>query len=569
MKTERVVKVVVFAVFLMFMLSGFTQAATTIKTLATGAPVHGSNGIYIGPDQNIYIASGAGSEIIKMDPNTGGILARIGSECGVLWPDDVTFGPDGSLYWTGIMSGDIGKILPNGVCLPSIANMGGPGGNPITVAPDNSWVYAGNFYFGQGLYKLRPDGSELTEILPGVNINGFDFGPDGWLYMPFYDLTMAELPKIIKVNVAKTTPLDPATDIEDVTFLTASSAVKFDSQGRLVTNNLLTKKIFRKNLATGELDVLATVDFNVDNIAIDSQDQIYVSSDQTGVIVKIKSCGGGYDVISPGGMIMPSGVAVLPHFLGESVYVGDMWGIHEFDGKTGKELSTDLFNPIMMTMPFNSLTAYAFSVSADGSNLLIASPTRNVIQEYCPKCKKVLANHSDPIKEGVSFMPINAIRYNGSITATDAVTGLVVKLMTSGGWQPIAFTEGGHAPVGLATDGNSLWVTDNLQGKVYDITGASPVVVACDLSGPEGLAYYPPTKSLLVVESKAGRLTKIDLKTGAKTVIAQGLNLGFDMKIDQLMSLACDPVIDGVAVGSSNTIYVTGNKTNVLYRINL
>jgi hypothetical protein len=56
-------------------------------------------------EDRLYIASSVGREIVVMDPETGEILDRLGPDRGVESPDDLTFGPDGSLYWTAILTG--------------------------------------------------------------------------------------------------------------------------------------------------------------------------------------------------------------------------------------------------------------------------------------------------------------------------------------------------------------------------------------------------------------------------------------------------------------------------------
>jgi hypothetical protein len=86
----------------------------TVRALIKGAPIYGTNGLYFGPDGNLYVASSVGNEIIKMDPNSVCILDRIGQERGVSGPEDLVFGPDGSLYWTEIGTGEIGKLTSDG-----------------------------------------------------------------------------------------------------------------------------------------------------------------------------------------------------------------------------------------------------------------------------------------------------------------------------------------------------------------------------------------------------------------------------------------------------------------------
>jgi len=86
--------------------------------------------------------------------------------------------------------------------------------------------------------------------------------------------------------------------------------------------------------------------------------------------------------------------------------------------------------------------------------------------------------------------------------------------------------------------------------------------VATDLAFPEGLAVAPDG-SLLVVETGVGRLSRIDLVTGEVSTVAVGLELGAEGAKDYPPTW----IFNGVAVGPSGAIYVTGDIANVLYRI--
>jgi sugar lactone lactonase YvrE len=84
--------------------------------------------------------------------------------------------------------------------------------------------------------------------------------------------------------------------------------------------------------------------------------------------------------------------------------------------------------------------------------------------------------------------------------------------------------------VGLATDGERLWVSDWATGIVWQVafegaTALPAVPVASELANPEGLAF-DGEGGLLVVETGAGRLSRIDLATGAVEEIATGLAVG-------------------------------------------
>ena len=112
-----------------------------------------------------------------------------------------------------------------------------------------------------------------------------------------------------------------------------------------------------------------------------------------------------------------------------------------------------------------------------------------------------------------------------------------------------------------------MWASDWASGQVLQIIAdgkplAKPVPVATGLSFPEGLAVAADG-NLLVVETGEGRLSSIDLKTGAVRTVAQDLELGAPGP----EGMPPTWTFNGVAVDSGGTIYVTGDKTNVLYRL--
>jgi len=502
----------------------------TVRTLVQGAPIHGHNGLYFGPDGNLYLASVGGNEIIKMDPNSGRILDRIGPERGVSSPDDLTFGPDGSLYWTATFTGDIGKLAPDGTH-STVVNLG-LGVNPITFSPDNQWLYVARDFWGKGLYRIDPNNGSYTVLLPDLeNFNAFDFGPDGRLYGPIYGVG------VIAVDVNATPPV-----VESILDGIVCSAVKFDSQGRLVTND--GGRILRYDLDTEEMEILATLPSGIDNLAIDSRDEVYASTDGVARILP----NGNYVMLSPGGMIAPNGVAVLPRSDGgESVYVTDIFSLNEFDGQTGKTRSI-----ASAGVTSAGLASMIGTLSPDGDTLIVSAGLSGLIQRWDPKQQEVLDTWYNP------SMPQGAVLLGPDLIASELSTGKVARL-TPSGWEQIAQLA---MPVGLTTNGTELWVADYYLGMVFKVLpNFQPV--AGGLKGPTALAYYPPDGSLLVVEANAGRLSRIDPATGAVNILAEGLQVGYSIPL----------AYSGVAVGSSGAIYVTGftegRKTDLLYRIEI
>ncbi len=140
-----------------FELTSAHQTATSSyllpEILVTGAQIRSPNGIKAGPDGNLYVASVNERAILVIDPETGEIVKRLGSEVGVDGPDDLAFGPDGSIYWTDMFKGSVGRLAPDG---SASSQMVASGVNPIIVSNDGR-VFVALAFLGDALYELDPE----------------------------------------------------------------------------------------------------------------------------------------------------------------------------------------------------------------------------------------------------------------------------------------------------------------------------------------------------------------------------------------------------------------------------
>lgn len=523
------------------------------KVLVRGSSIHGANGIMFDAHNQLHIASVVGREILVMDPQTGKILDLYGPESGVESPDDLAFGPDGSLYWTSILIGVVGRLTPDGVFSSQFV---APGVNPITFSDDGRLFVALDF-LGDGLYELDP---ELVDPprpivvatdenpLPLGFMNGMDWGPDDRLYGPIWTQG-----RIISIDVDSCEDTNnPWTDcdIQEVTSgIGIPAAVKFDSKGQLHTIDHLTGEVIRIDVETGVKRTIAQLTPGLDNLAFDSQDQLYISHAQDGSIFEILPSGIPR-TISGSGIMAPGGVAVLPGLKGrESVYIGDIWTLREFDGRTGRPLSLE------RNMIGASELITPFSVAASGTHLILTSYFDMAVQVWNPDTGEAISTyHNLPV-------PLNAIGFQGDVVVSQLGTGSVVRVSDG-----VPLATGLFVPTGLASAGEDLWVGDWATGIVWQIvsdgvTLEEPVPVATSLSFPEGLAV-DLDGNLLVVESGAGCLSRIDLATGQVSIIATDLELG----LVGTPGMPPTAVFNGVAVGPSGTIYVTGDVANVIYR---
>ena len=190
------------------------SANAVLKTLAKGSVPGMSNGIDVGPDGFLYAGSVVEQTINVINKNNGKIVNRISER--VTGPDDLVFGPEGSpyegfLYWTDILTGEVGLLKPDGS--PPIKYEFEEGVNPIAFNDENRMFVALDFQ-GDGLYEFDPElvndprpiiecDEFLTTGVPCLGFfNSFDFGPDGRLYGPLFAFNL-----IIAVDVGG--PTDP------------------------------------------------------------------------------------------------------------------------------------------------------------------------------------------------------------------------------------------------------------------------------------------------------------------------------------------------------------------------
>ncbi|KYF83062.1 hypothetical protein BE20_40200 [Sorangium cellulosum] len=519
------------------------------SVLVEGARLHGANGMNVGPDGRLYVASLFGDEIAVVNRKSGSVVDRLDGSDGVVGPDDLAFGPDGSLYWTSLLTGNVVRRSPSGdITAQNVAL----GVNPITFS-DTGRLFVALDFLGDGLYELDPDLSAPPRFIAGNLgfLNGMDWGPDGRLYGPIWTQG-----RVVSIDVDSCTgAIDPEAEcdirtVADGFFIPA--AVKFDGLGRLhaVDQN---GEVVRIDVATGDTEVLAVLPPGLDNLAIDAQNKLYVSSATDGFVVRIEPDGGVRSLL-PGGLILPGGVAVLSEGGAETVYVGDTASLRTFDGDTGEPLGVE--RSFLGVSEMHAPT----TVSADGPALIFTSWFANVVQVYDPATASVLETYSD------FATPLNAVRFQGDLVVAELGAG-------QGAGRVVRETGGGRVtlapmsvPSGLAVEGGDLWAADWATGEVLQLvsggaTLSPPLEVAAGLWQPEGMAV-DLDGTLLVVESGRRKLLRIDPSTGEITVLAKHLEVGLPATTGTPPTFG----MSSVAVGPSGAIYVSGDKANVLYR---
>ena len=518
------------------------------QVFVRGAAIHGANGLAVDGRGRLLVASFAGGELVVLDGQSGRIVDRLGHELGVDAPDDVAVGPDGSIYWTDFLLGQVGRLAPNGVVTKQFV---APGMNPIAFTADGR-LFVGQAFAGDGLYELDPNLVRAPRVVipdSGVapfprQLNGFDFGPDGMLYAP-----QPFLGTIVRID-PDSGAMTPVTDAFAGRF---PSSVEFDSRGRLYAS-LSDGAVVRVDRDTGTYKVVAEIPAGLDNMVFGPRDRLYVSSYENGGVYVVGP-GGRVRTLSRGGLILPGGLAVMRDDSGgESLFVADPWKLAQFDERSGALLDVDRASPA------GGGIVPPLTVAPDGRNVIITSwLLSSAVQLWDPLAKVAVDTFTD------FAVPLNAIRFRGDLIVAELGTGSVTRRDATGTRSVIA--SGLAVPAGLAATDGDLWVADEATGIVWKLVEdgavlASPRLTAGRLHSPEGMAV-DRDGSLLVVEAGDGRLSRIDPATGQVTTVAHGLKLGLRG------SAAAPPTwaLSSVAVGRNGTIFVTGDIANVIYRL--
>ena len=496
------------------------------------AETNALNGVTVSPlDGNVYAASVGGSEITIHDPETGEILDRIGQERGVNGPDDVFVTDDGTLYWTDLLAGNVGMLSPDGEVRTQFV---GPGVNPITMSSDGR-LFVARIFLGAGLYELDPmlitDPVLLDETQAGLN--AFEFGPDGRLYAPSFFTGDVLRIDIDAVPVATETVASG---------FGVSSSVKFNSAGEPHVVNIAEGQVFKVDLEGDDHELVLDIEGTIDNMAFDADDRLFVVAGIDNQIIRVD--GGGVTELTEAGMGLPGGVAVSPD---GTVWVADFFALRGFDSSSTDSWSTSFYD---RSTPPGVAFSGAASVSADGSDLIVANAFSGSVQVIDPATGQV----SEDIRD--TLLPVNAIRHGDQLVVAQGGGGNVVDATDP----TDVLLDGIIIPLGLASDGTTLFVGDWATGNLWVVDESGPRVLVAGLAQPEGLTV--DGDRLLVVETGTQQVTAVDLETGETQPVITGL----DFSAPSIEGFLPMGMMSGIAVGPDGAIYVSDDGVNSVYR---
>jgi sugar lactone lactonase YvrE len=316
--------------------------------------------------------------------------------------------------------------------------------------------------------------------------------------------------------------------------------VKFNSLGEAYAVNIGEGLVLKLDVSgANNHEVVLDVEGTIDNIAFATDDRLFVAVGADNEIVRIDTRGRA-KTITRAGLGLPGGVAVSPD---GTVWVSELFAMRGFAGN--KRWTTSFYDRFA---PPGTGFGGSTTVSADGDNLVLSSGFANSVQVM------------DPATGAVSFdtrtlaVPTNAIRHDGMVVAAQAGAGNVVNAEDPSE----VLIEGLGVPLGLASDGDTLYVGDWALGNVWAVDASGATLLASGLPLLEGMAV--DGHRLLVVEPLLKQVTAIDLATGATSPVIVGLDYS-DRVPEGFFPFG---MMSDVAVGE-RSIYVSDDGVNKVY----
>jgi sugar lactone lactonase YvrE len=504
------------------------------------SPFHGLHGLAVEEDGTVLAGSVVGQAIYAVNPQTGEVTERMGPPDGMA--DDIAFGPNGEMAWTGYLTGKV-FVQPKGG-EPKMVSSGLPGSNSLAFTKEGR-LYFTQVFLGDALYEADPAGVAPVRLIRKDlgGFNGFEVGPDGMLYGPLW----------FKNAIVK---IDPATGADTVVAdgFQIPAAANFGPDGNLYAIDTKTGELKRIDMKTKAVSVVATLAPALDNLAIAKDGTIYVSNMADATIYAVNPADGAVRTVVSGPLATPTDLAITDGPDGEKLHVADVFSYRVID--TASKAITD---PLRM---YRDETENQLGIGAGKSKVMITSWAAGMVQVVDR------ASGAAAIHHGFTA-PTDALELaDGRMIALEAATG-TIRPVTDAETPGDPIVSGLNFPVSMveAADGK-LWVTEtNPQAKgtlaSVDLATGEVTRVLEGLEGPEGVDVGADGKVYLA-EAGVGRVIAYDPKDKSTTVLAEGLKTGLVSAEGTLPAYTTT----GVAVSKKDgAVYVASDITNAIYRI--
>lgn len=496
----------------------------------------GVHGLAVDRQGRLLAGSVAGSTMWEVDRRSGQARVFIAPPQGQA--DDIAIGPKGEMAWTGFNLGQL-FYRQNDQAPIRVLAKDLPGINSVDFDRRSGKLYASQVFAGDALYEFDVAGRKPPRLIRKDmgGFNGFEVGPDGWLYGPLWFKG-----QVVRINPAN----GDMKTIADGFAIPA--AANLDGKGNLWVVDTRAGELVRVDLATGRKTVATRLKTSLDNLAIAPDGTIYISNMADNSIQAYDPATGALSTLISGALALPTGLKID----GDRLWVADVFAFRSVDLKSGA------VHDILRAWGEGGLE-YPLAIGLSAQRFALASFATNSVQ--------LIDRATDrTVTMGHGFkVPLDAIPMDdASVLVLELGSGSIVRASGDKLAQRETIVSGLKLPVQMIRGADGQVYVTELGGRLLRVpaTGGTPVVVAEGLAQPEGLAQTP-WGSFIVAEVGARRLTEIDPTNGSRRTVADGLPIG----APQVPGQPPAGVPTGVAVAADGSVYLSSDLNNAIYRI--
>lgn len=506
------------------------------------SPFHGLHGLAITPEGQILAGSVVGQTIYSVDPATGAVSERLGPPDGMA--DDIAFGPDGVMAWTGYLTGKVFVQAPGEA--PRMVASGLPGANSLAFTADGR-LYVTQVFLADALHEVDWKGGSGARLIADNlgGLNGFEIGPDGMIYGPLW----------FKGVIARVDPSSgEATTIAEG--FQVPAAANFGPDGRLYAIDTKTGELKAIDTTSGAISLIATLSPSLDNLAIAESGLIYVSNMAEASIFEVNPANGAVRTVVSGPLATPTDMVIVNGPMGESLHVADVFAYRTINTASG-----EIRDPLRM-----------YRDAVENPLGIGAGPNRVVLTSWSAGTVQLIDIASGAASEPVHGLttPADGLELtDGRVVILESATGLIRLVETPDGapiqpaQTPIA--SGLNLPVAMSEGPDGmLYVTESNPGAVARVDPATGEItrLLTGLNGPEGIDVGADGR-IYFAEVGARAVRVYDPSDKSTVTIGDNLDVGFPAPEGALPAYATT----GVAVSNTTgAVYVSSDISNAIYR---
>jgi len=354
-------------------------------------------------------------------------------------------------------------------------------------------------------------------------------------------------PLWFKGQVVKIHPKTGKVTVINAEFKTPAAAA-LDGKGFLWVLDTALGELSKVELKNGKKTLVKTLSTSLDNLAFAPDGTLYVSNMADNSVQVVNTASGEVSTLTSGKLAAPSGIKLD----GDKLYVADVFAFRTVDTGTGEVKDVQ--------RAYASKLAHPDAVGLGAKLVALTTWSSNHIQLLDRTTLTDVEVLTD-FKVPMDAIPLD----DGSLLVLELGTGSLVR--ASGEHykdrKVVAGELAGPAQMILGQDG-AVYVTEAI-GRLtrIDLTTGQKSLIAEGLAMPEGLAQTT-WGSFVVAESAAQRLVSIDPQTQTRVTVASNLPIGLPAGRP---GLPPPYLTTGVAVGADGTVYVTGDRDGSLLRI--